>query len=71
MSVKYNRLWHMLLDRKMKKKDLQEQANLTAYTMNKLSNDEPVTTDTLAKICRGLNCSFDDIMELMDDEEEN
>ena len=68
MSVNYNRLWHILLDRKMKKKDLQQRANLTAYTMNKLSNDETVTTETLAKICKELNCSFDDIMELIDEE---
>lgn len=68
MLVNYNRLWHILLDRKIKKKDLQQRANLTAYTMNKLSNDEAVTTETLAKICKELNCSFDDIMELMDED---
>lgn len=66
MSVTYSRLWHLLLDRKMKKKDLQQQANLTAYVMNCLSNDKPVTTETLAKICKCLNCSFDDIMELVE-----
>ena len=47
------------------KKDLQETAELTKYTMRKLGNDEAVTTDTLAKICRALNCTVDDIMEVL------
>ena len=54
-----------MLDRDMKKKDLQEAAELTKYTMRKLGNDETVTTDTLAKICRALNCTVDDIMEIL------
>lgn len=65
MAVTYKKLWHILLDRDMKKKDLQENAELTKYTMRKLSNDEAVTTDTLAKICRALNCTVDDIMEVL------
>ena len=65
MSVSYKRLWKMLIDKDMKKKDLQETAELTKYTMRKLGNDEAVTTDTLAKICRALNCTVDDIMEVL------
>ena len=65
MAVTYKKLWHILLDRDMKKKDLQETAELTKYTMRKLGNDETVTTDTLAKICRALNCTVDDIMEVL------
>lgn len=65
MAVTYKKLWHILLDRDMKKKDLQEAAELTKYTMRKLGNDETVTTDTLAKICRALNCTVDDIMEIL------
>ena len=49
MAVSYNKLWHLLLDRDMKKKDLQKAAGLTAYAINKLSRNEAVTTDTLAK----------------------
>lgn len=49
----------------MKKKDLQEKAGLTKHTIRKLGNDETVTTDTLAKICRALNCTVDDIMEVL------
>ena len=51
MAVSYSKLWKMLIDKKMMKKDLQASANLTQYVMRKLSKDEAVTTDTLAKIC--------------------
>lgn len=65
MAVTYKRLWHLLIDRNMKKKDLQKLANLTPHTMRKLGNNEAVTTDTLAKICRSLECSVEDIMEVL------
>lgn len=67
MAVSYKKLWHILLDRNMKKKDLQEATKLTSYAMNKLSRNEAVTTDVLAKICRSLNCTPDDIMEILPD----
>lgn len=70
MPVSYNKLWHLMIDRKMKKKDLQAAANLTQYTMRKLGNDETVTTDTLAKICRCLDCSIDDIVEILPEDNE-
>ena len=68
MAVSYNKLWHRLLDKKMKKKEFQEAANLTQHAMRKLSKDEAVTTDTLSKICRYLDCSVDDIMEVLPEE---
>ncbi len=67
MAVSYKKLWHLLLDKNMKKKDLQESANLTPHTMRKLNHNDAVTTDTLAKICRCLNCKVDDIMEVIMD----
>lgn len=70
MAVTYKKLWHILLDRDMKKKDLQEVAELTKHTMRKLANDETVTTDTLAKICTALNCNVDDIMEIHQDKKQ-
>ncbi len=70
MAITYKKLWHLLLDRDMMKKDLQSAAGLTHYTMNKLSRDETVTTETLRKICTALNCSFDDIMEIVDKKDE-
>ena len=69
MIVSYKKLWHILLDRDMKKKDLLETAGLSKYIMRKLGNDEAVTTDTLAKICRALNCTVDDIMEVLPEDE--
>ena len=68
MAVSYKKLWHLLLDKDMKKKDLQETANLTGYVMHKLSKDENVTTETLGKICQALDCSSDDIMEFFPDD---
>lgn len=70
MIVTYKKLWHILLDRDMKKKDLQEAAQLTGYAMNRLSNDESVTTDVLGKICKALDCTTDDIMEFVEDKVE-
>ena len=63
MSVTYNKLWHILLDKGMKKKDLQEAAGLTNHTMLKLRNDQDITTETIGKICKTLGCIADDIME--------
>jgi len=69
MAVSYKKLWHILLDRSMKKKDLQKAASLTSYAMNKLSRNETVTTDVLAKVCKSLNCTLDDIVDILPDNE--
>ena len=65
MAVTYKKLWKMLIDNNMKKKDLQKAAELTSYAMHKLSKDEAVTTDILARVCLALNCSVDDIMDIL------
>ena len=70
MAVSYKKLWHLLIDRNMKKKDLQNVANLTSHAMRKLSRDEAITTDTLAKICRSLECTVDDIMDVLPENSE-
>ena len=67
MAVSYKRLWKLLIDKDMKKKDLAEKANISSYTINKLNRGDNVNSDTLAKICAVLDCTFDDIMELIDD----
>lgn len=67
MIVRYNRLWKILIDKKMKKKDLQEMAHLTRYQMLKLSRDENITTEVVGRICKALQCSPDDIMEFFDE----
>ena len=63
MTVSYKKLWHLLLDKNMKKKDLQEAAGLTKYAMLKLGRDEDVSTEILGKICQALECSTEEIME--------
>lgn len=62
-TVSYKKLWHILIDREMKKKDLEEAAQLTHYQMTKLANNKNVTTDVLGRICKVLGCTTDDIME--------
>ena len=67
MAISYKKLWKLLIDRDLKKKDLVRKAGLSSYTLNKLNKGETVTSETLAKICVALNCSFDDIMELVEE----
>lgn len=64
MAVTYNKLRHILVDRNMMKKDLQQAAGLTNHEMMKLRTDKDITTETISKICKALNCKIDDIMEL-------
>lgn len=69
MAVSYNKLWKLLIDRKMMKKELAEQAGISSFTLAKMSNDENVTTDTLSKICNALSCNIEDIVEVVEKEE--
>lgn len=68
MEISYKRLWKLLIDRDMKKRELAEKAHLSNYTINKMNRGDNVTTDTLIKICEVLNCTFDDIMEIVSNE---
>ena len=63
MSVSYKKLWHLLLDKNMKKKELSELAGIRNYTINKLNGDGNVTMEVLEKICLALDCKVDDILE--------
>ena len=67
MAVSYKKLWHVLLDRDMKKKDLEAMTGISHYTMTKLSKDEDVTTEDLRTLCSALKCKPEDIMEFTDD----
>ncbi len=68
MAVSYKKLWHLLLDRDMKKRDLERQAGISEYIVKKLTRNDNVTVEVLDKICKALDCSLDDIMELLPDE---
>ena len=66
MTLSYNKLWHILIERKMKKKDLKEAAGLSAHAMLCLRHNESVQVETLFKISKALNCKFDDIVEYIE-----
>ena len=70
MGVSYNRLWKLLIDKGMKKRDLKEAANLSPSLMSSLNQDKSVTVNTLSRICSVLGCRIEDIMEFMPDETE-
>ncbi|MEY8574867.1 helix-turn-helix transcriptional regulator [Oscillospiraceae bacterium 21-37] len=67
MAVSYKRLWKLLIDKNMKKSDLEREAKLTHYALSKLSQGKDVSTEVLGKICETLNCNIDDIMEFVDE----
>ena len=67
MAVRYNKLWKIQIDKKMKKKDLQEAAHITHYQMMKLARDENITTEVIGGICKALACTPDEIMEFYDE----
>ena len=63
MKRSYNKLWKLMIDKKMNKTQLREAAKITSNAMAKLGKDESVPVETLEKICRVLNCTINDIME--------
>ncbi len=65
MDVSYNKFFKILIDRKMKKKDICEQAGIATSTMAKMAKDENVSLDVLVRICRALDCTMDDILDVL------
>lgn len=63
MPISYKKLWKLLIDKDMKKKDLQRLTGISSATMAKLSHNETIRSDTLEKICMALDCNIADIME--------
>ena len=68
MAVSYKKLWKMLIDKDMKKKDLCEKAGISTASVTKMGKGGHVTTEILVKICAALDCTMDDIMEIVPDE---
>lgn len=64
MAVCYNKLWKLLIDRKMKKKELLALSGISRGTLTKLNKDENVSTETLVRICAALKCDISDIVEV-------
>ena len=69
MAASYKKLWKLLIDKDLKKKDLANIANISNYTVTKLTRGDNVTTDVLGRICEALDCSIEDIMEFIPDPE--
>ena len=68
MAVSYKKLWKLLIDKDMKKKDLRIATGTTTTALAKLGKNEHVNTDILAKICKVLECNIEDIVEVIDEE---
>ena len=68
MAVSYNKLWKLLVDKKMSKADLRKKADIAPNTMTKLRRDEAVNLAILGRICKTLECDIGDIMEFIEEE---
>ena len=68
MVISYKKLWKLLIDKDMKKQDLQAVAHLSSSTIAKLTHGENVSTAILLKICTTLHCDVSDIMEVVEDD---
>lgn len=69
MNVSYKKLWKLLIDKDMMKKDLQREAGISWATITKMSKGETVSTEVLMKVCKVLHCNVGDIVEFIDDAE--
>ena len=65
MAVSYKKLWHLLIDKDLKKKDLMRLTGISTSSVAKLTKGENVNTDILVKICNALNCNISDIMDVI------
>ncbi|HOR77285.1 MAG TPA: helix-turn-helix transcriptional regulator [Anaerolineaceae bacterium] len=64
MAISYKKLWKLLIDKDLKKKDLRQMAGISASSITKLGKDENVNTEILERICKALDCDISDIMEM-------
>ena len=69
MAISYNKLWKLLIDKDMMKKDLRIQSGITTNALAKLGKNEHISTQVLEKICKTLNCNMEDVCEFVNDEE--
>lgn len=67
MAVSYKKLFKMLIDRDMKKKDFRELTGISSNTVTKLANNENVTMEVIEKICTGMGCTVDEIVDIIPD----
>lgn len=67
MKISYNKLWKMLIDKDMKRKDLMEVAGISSASVAKLGRGDNIQTDVLLRICEALDCTIEDILETIKD----
>ena len=65
MAVSYKKLWKLLIDKDIKKKDLSAMSGVSPATITKMGKNGHVTTEVLLKICTALNCQIEDVMEIV------
>ena len=65
MAISYNRLWKLLIDKKMTKTELRLAADISTTTLAKLGKDETVSMDVMLRICKVLNCGIEDVIEIV------
>lgn len=65
MEISYKKLWKLLIDKEMKKKDLQAAAGISWASVTKFSKGEPVSMEVLMKVCKALDCNIGDIVDLI------
>lgn len=69
MRISYNKLWKILIDKNMKRKNLQDVAGISSASVAKLGKGDNITTDVLLRICEALDCTIDDILDTIKDEQ--
>ena len=70
INISYDKLWHLLIDKKISKTQLREMAKLSPATMSKVAKEENITTEVISRICKALQCDVKDIMEYKEKGEE-
>lgn len=68
MKVSYKKLWKLLIDKDMMKKDLQVKAQISWASVTKMSQNKNVSMDILLKVCESLNCGIEDVVEFVPDD---
>ncbi|TDT71555.1 DNA-binding Xre family transcriptional regulator [Hypnocyclicus thermotrophus] len=71
MPISYKKLWKLLIDKDMKKKDLQIAAGISSSSITKMAKNQNVNTETLTKVCKALDCDISDIVEIVNDKPPN
>ena len=67
MRISYNKLWDLMKKNKMKKTDLAKAAEITGYTMTKMTKNEPVSLEVIMRVCKVFHCDIGEVLEVLED----